>query len=537
MLGRPRHLGGAFWLSTIAWLTAARDATREEGASGAAVVETCVTLLSQSGIFPPDFSFLRRIAWVESKDGEDTDTYREGYHGGIWQVDLIGFQDTQNVRSHPGLTNKFTEIEQHFDISWGTVTWEDLRKPLYSILAARLLLSNKPEAIPDTIESQAEYWKNYYNSNDPNAMGTVEKFITDVEALESSDGTCDMQATKMLVMIVMDASGSIGQTNYQNGLAFLEDLIVELGITEGGSMVGMTYYDEFPTLYFNFTDDASTARALVSAAPYPGGTTYTGLAIDASVNSFEALSQDRQWSRVCIILTDGQSHDSVVEPARRAQESGITMFTIGIGSGVDTGELLEISNGVAEHVFDAGAYDSLDNILWTLKGHVCTAPVTLESPTTTPPEPLELNVGRGKITYVASSVPAEGITVDLSTSMGSVTGYASYQITTPSEVFHDYRLPAGKPTFVPYPLNDGDVTRRLAAHGTAGNVTNVTLYMGYEGYEDENEFQVAVTLGNTEQTNTEQGTVSSASGPLVESTLAIAVTSIGAITLSVMRAW
>ena len=29
---------------------------------------------------------MRRLAYVESRDGLDTDTYREDYHGGIWQV-------------------------------------------------------------------------------------------------------------------------------------------------------------------------------------------------------------------------------------------------------------------------------------------------------------------------------------------------------------------------------------------------------------------------------------------------------------------
>ena len=38
------------------------------------------------GIFPNDHKFLCRVAWVESKYGEDPNTYRSGYYGGIWQV-------------------------------------------------------------------------------------------------------------------------------------------------------------------------------------------------------------------------------------------------------------------------------------------------------------------------------------------------------------------------------------------------------------------------------------------------------------------
>ena len=161
-----------------------RDQTRIPGSSGSSVVQATVALIRGSGIFPNDHQLLRRIAWVESKDGTDPQTYRQGYHGGIWQVDLIGFQDTQNITSHPGLVSKFSKIRRQFGIDWRTVQWEDLRKPLYSGLAARLLLSNKPEPIPlaSNVTAQASYWKEHYNTE--KGAGTEEKFIRDVRALK-----------------------------------------------------------------------------------------------------------------------------------------------------------------------------------------------------------------------------------------------------------------------------------------------------------------------------------------------------------------
>jgi len=40
------------------------------------------------GIFPSDYKFLCRVAWVESKYGQASGTYRPGYYGGIWQVKI-----------------------------------------------------------------------------------------------------------------------------------------------------------------------------------------------------------------------------------------------------------------------------------------------------------------------------------------------------------------------------------------------------------------------------------------------------------------
>jgi receptor-type tyrosine-protein phosphatase Q len=154
------------------------------GATGKAVAEEAVSKISNSGIFPSDNRFLIRVGYVESKFGTDPGTFRSGYYGGIWQVDQVGFLDTQNTKSHPGLVAKHKGIKDNFGIDWKTVTWKDLTKPFYSALAARLLLSNKPGAIPDTVAAQATYWKKYYNSDHPNAKGTEQKFKDDVKALE-----------------------------------------------------------------------------------------------------------------------------------------------------------------------------------------------------------------------------------------------------------------------------------------------------------------------------------------------------------------
>ena len=58
---------------------------------------------------------------------------------------------------------------------WGEVRWVELRKPLYSALAARLHLANVPAAIPVSLAGQAEYWKRYYNTEA--GGGSAESFI------------------------------------------------------------------------------------------------------------------------------------------------------------------------------------------------------------------------------------------------------------------------------------------------------------------------------------------------------------------------
>ena len=158
-----------------------------EEANGTEVVDDVISRIDNSGIFPPNHGFLRRIAWVESRFGNHSDTFRNDYHGGIWQVDEIGFNDTQDTSAHSNLIRKYELIQEKFNIDWRSVTWEDLRKPLYSGLAARLFLSNVVEPIPSDLCGQATYWKKHYNKS---GSGTASKFVRDVNKLEETNISC-----------------------------------------------------------------------------------------------------------------------------------------------------------------------------------------------------------------------------------------------------------------------------------------------------------------------------------------------------------
>lgn len=144
------------------------DILYQSNANGSAVVLLVVGRLQQSGVFGNDNELLRRIAFVETRDGTLPDTFREGYNGGIWAVDEAAFLGTKtNDASNVRLPAKLQQIRDHFEIDWTSVQWSDLRKPLHSAIAARLILYLAPRAIPPTndLEAQAMFWVQYYNSD------------------------------------------------------------------------------------------------------------------------------------------------------------------------------------------------------------------------------------------------------------------------------------------------------------------------------------------------------------------------------------
>lgn len=64
---------------------------------------------------------------------------------------------------------------------------EDLRKPLFSGVFARIRLYLVPAAIPNDINGQAAYWKNYYNS--AAGAGTVADFKNKVNDMNNRFGS------------------------------------------------------------------------------------------------------------------------------------------------------------------------------------------------------------------------------------------------------------------------------------------------------------------------------------------------------------
>ena len=128
-------------------------------------------------MFPNDHGFLRRIAYVETKDGQQGGAVL----GGIWKVSEDMLIDTQRIMAHGQLIRKHAIILEKLNIDWPEVEWSDLQEPIYSGLAARLFLSNNPRAIPDTVERQSRYWKINYN---PGGTLNSEAFVRAVMNLE-----------------------------------------------------------------------------------------------------------------------------------------------------------------------------------------------------------------------------------------------------------------------------------------------------------------------------------------------------------------
>ena len=156
------------------------DSVLESGRYGTDVVLLSVAYVQQAAIFADHTKLLQRIAYIETQDGSDREAFNEGMNGGIWAVREDAFTSTQRGRDTL-LVLKREQIMLIFGINWEAVQWSELNKPLYSALAAQLVLFNAQDSIPSDsdVVAQAHFWRENYNAD-----GVIKDFINAAERLE-----------------------------------------------------------------------------------------------------------------------------------------------------------------------------------------------------------------------------------------------------------------------------------------------------------------------------------------------------------------
>lgn len=153
----------------------------------------------------------------------------------------------------------------------------------------------------------------------------------------------------MDLVFILDDSGSIGFSNWNVMLNFVNLVIDSLNISANGVRVGLVKFDSAGIVEFYlsaFTDKVSLERR-VNQSRYGGGGTNIadGLSLGNLV-LFDAVWGARSdVPKVAILVTDGQDSSNSASVANSMKFRSVTIIAIGIGSGVDVPKLKTIASG------------------------------------------------------------------------------------------------------------------------------------------------------------------------------------------------
>ena len=154
------------------------------------------------------------------------------------------------------------------------------------------------------------------------------------------------------IMIVLDVSNSMLAQDYSpNRLERAKLAISRITDKLQGDRIGLIIFAGSSFVQLPITSDYVSAKMFlsnISTESIPVQGTAIGDAITTAVKSFSAQSEN---SRAIIVITDGENHeDDAVAAAMQAAESGVKVYTIGVGSAEGqpipmNGELLKDKEG------------------------------------------------------------------------------------------------------------------------------------------------------------------------------------------------
>ncbi|XP_021375367.1 uncharacterized protein LOC110464458 isoform X14 [Mizuhopecten yessoensis] len=198
----------------------------------------------------------------------------------------------------------------------------------------------------------------------------------------------DCALSKVDLIIIIDASTSVGQDNYDKMLAFCKDFLSNADIDSGNVRVGALIYSSGVEIQFNLNSHSTRVEVnqAIDEIPYIYGSTNTADALRTMRNMFNAADRDRDdVPNICIILTDGVSNINsrrTVPEADKARVADIHIYAIGIGL-KDTKELDGIANKpTSENSFNVQTFDELNALSDQVFSSLCPGLVRPEEPRT-----------------------------------------------------------------------------------------------------------------------------------------------------------
>nr|KAG5705787.1 hypothetical protein BaRGS_027446 [Batillaria attramentaria] len=135
-------------------------------------------------------------------------------------------------------------IKTGLNIDWTTVTWLDLRKPLYSGAAAALntLMQLSGQGMPGDIDEQAKVWATMYGEQADTFSSIASQAIT----LDCTQ--------KMDLVLILDSSRSVSPSDFNLMLKFAADVVDVIDVSSDVVRVADVVYSGTVRVEFDFND-------------------------------------------------------------------------------------------------------------------------------------------------------------------------------------------------------------------------------------------------------------------------------------------
>ncbi|XP_070692202.1 collagen alpha-6(VI) chain [Pempheris klunzingeri] len=209
-----------------------------------------------------------------------------------------------------------------------------------------------------------------------NAVPTLRAIFETEEEKTTLTGDC--KAAKLAdIVFIVDESGSIGTPNFQLVRTFLHSIVSGLEVSPTKVRVGIVMYNDRATaqVYLNTFNDKKELLNFIKILPYRGGGTNTGAALNFTREKVfikaRGSRKDKGVQQVAVVITDGESQDSVSQAAADLRRAGVTVYAVGVKDANEV-QLKEIASyPTNKHTFIVDSFAKLKTLEQSLQKILC----------------------------------------------------------------------------------------------------------------------------------------------------------------------
>jgi Mg-chelatase subunit ChlD len=126
--------------------------------------------------------------------------------------------------------------------------------------------------------------------------------------------------------------------------------------------------------------DSTSVQTAINKTTYTSGGTYIASGMNMALEQEFVTPGDRPTiPNIMIVITDGQDSSNVQGAQQIAASRNITVFSVGVGSNVDSKQLAAIS-GSTDRAFNATTFDFLDPVLKQICGNIGKMVIKIKGP-------------------------------------------------------------------------------------------------------------------------------------------------------------
>ncbi|MFJ8693488.1 VWA domain-containing protein [Streptomyces roseolilacinus] len=241
---------------------------------------------------------------------------------------------------------------------------------------------------------------------------TVPRYGTSTVTL-TLDGESSTQSTPTDLVLVLDESGSVDATEFDQLTDFADSVVAAVaddGLFANGGRVGVVGFSHVAEDVIPLSGDEGAVRSAIANNPQLRNNTCISCGLDRA--GVQLGPDDPQRNQVVIVITDGNANPGdPTASAAAALQGKATVFAVGVGDGVSQATLETVASGPgADNTFTAGSFDDLAALLEKLVSAVSVPGATHPSIAVTLTPPWRLVPGSVSADLAGSSIG--GVTPD-----------------------------------------------------------------------------------------------------------------------------